>query len=553
MGALVAVTAFAGALFAAITTGILAGRLRDQRTGWLISWTVTTTALCLALGAVAIGHLVGFGPATFRVYQIAGAFLAPFWLAIGMIFLLARRTGAKLATWLFGGALTVITVVIMVLDPVSRPEKFGKEMPLGDVHWTIIPSSLLNAAHALTYLIVIGCLIVAVLRWRSGDDSDADNMHAGVVLAPTGLALVGTVRFAIPGVFAALVLIFMIGAVWYAVARPLAPYDEERDGGEDDWEEEPPPRRPAPEPRTAVHTGPYPAATTAAASPLPPPPRRSGLGDLVAEYRAGDRSEPDLAARAGTPGGYGDPRGMDPRTGAVLGDPGDFGGPHTGEGFGGPGDLGGPRTGEGFGGRGDLGGPHTGEGFGGPRTGQFMGPDAAAGHSGVRGPFDPVGRPYQNGAPAADDPSMPATGVLFSGAEAMRHFGPGADLPVAGRRRADAGGSVRPSPAIYGLLTVFTLIDGSGEAFDRLAEETVEAVRGSEPDTLLFICHSVKSAPLQRIVYEIYRDEVAYTEHQRQAHMERFARERVAHVLAANVIELDVNAAKVVPLPTRMI
>jgi hypothetical protein len=66
MEVLVAITAFAGALFAAITTGILVGRLRDERSGWLVAWTVTTSALCLALGAVAIGHLVGFGPATFR-------------------------------------------------------------------------------------------------------------------------------------------------------------------------------------------------------------------------------------------------------------------------------------------------------------------------------------------------------------------------------------------------------------------------------------------------------------------------------------------------------
>jgi quinol monooxygenase YgiN len=137
---------------------------------------------------------------------------------------------------------------------------------------------------------------------------------------------------------------------------------------------------------------------------------------------------------------------------------------------------------------------------------------------------------------------MPATGALFAGAELQEALG--RSEPPA------AAGSVRPSARIYGLLTVFTLIDGAGEAFDRLAEETVEEVRRSEPDTLIFICHAVKSAPLQRIVYEIYRDEVAYTDHQRQPHMERFARERVAHVLAANVIELDLNAAKVVPLPT---
>ncbi|MFD0656486.1 putative quinol monooxygenase [Thermocatellispora tengchongensis] len=106
---------------------------------------------------------------------------------------------------------------------------------------------------------------------------------------------------------------------------------------------------------------------------------------------------------------------------------------------------------------------------------------------------------------------------------------------------------------MYGLLTVFTLIDGAGEAFDRLAEETVEGVRRNEPDSLVYSCHSVKSAPLQRIVYELYRDEVAYREHQRQPHVERFVTERASLVLATNVIELTVNAAKVMPLPTAFI
>jgi quinol monooxygenase YgiN len=521
MEVLVAITAFAGALFAAITTGILVGRLRDERSGWLVAWTVTTSALCLALGAVAIGHLVGFGPATFRVYQITGAFLAPFWLAIGMIQMLAAKAPGKFAAWLFGIAFTLITTVIMILDPVSQSEKFGKILPLGDTHWTIIPSTLLNAAHGLTYLILIGCLILAVLRWRGGDDVDADNMHAGVVLAPTGLALVGAVRFAIPGVFAALVITLMVGAVWYAVARPLAPYDEERDDSDDDdWDDErPPPRRRAPEPEPGYESSPMPVTSATQAMP---PPRRSGLGDLVAEYRASDQGDVDYAARMQPSGGFGGPK-----TGEVIGPDAAGGLPGLGEPF--------PQNMPGY-------GPGVSPGD----TVQHERP----------GPFDPgAGYLGQNGSHRApgQDFSMPATGVLFPGNELRQPF-PHPDVPVASGRRADvplaSAGSVRPSPSIYGLLTVFTLMDGAGEAFDRLAEETVEAVRRSEPDTLIFICHAVKSAPLQRIVYELYRDEVAFTEHQRQAHMERFARERVAHVLAANVIELNVTAAKVVPLPT---
>ncbi|GAA3792310.1 hypothetical protein GCM10022226_09440 [Sphaerisporangium flaviroseum] len=562
MGVLVAVTAFAGALFAAITTGILVGRLRDERSGWLFAWTVTTSALCLALGAVGIGHLVGFGPATFRIYQITGAFLAPFWLAIGMIQLLAEKAAGKFAAWLFGIALTLITTVILVLDPISQPEKFGQTLPLGDTHWTIIPTALLNAAHALTYLILIGCLIVAVLRWRGGDDLDADNMHAGVVLAPAGLALVGAVRFAIPGVFSALVITLMVGAVWYAVARPLAPYDEERDGPDEDWDDERPPPRRRPEPEAAYESGPLPV-TPGPATQAMPSPRRSGLGDLVAEYRAGDQGEVDFAARMQPSGGFNAFGG--PRTGEVIGP--EAGG-LPGQGLPGQGLPGQGLPGQGLQGQGlqGQGRPGPGGPLGSNMPGQpapwdqqAQNPPGTPGHTGQYGvpsPLDPNAAGYlgQNGSHRGQPEfSMPATGAMFPGNEIKQPFG-NPDQVVASGRRADmplaSSGSVRPSPSIYGLLTVFTLMDGAGEAFDRLAEETVEAVRRSEPDTLVFICHAVKSAPLQRIVYELYRDEVAFTEHQRQAHMERFARERVAHVLAANVIELNVNAAKVVPLPT---
>jgi quinol monooxygenase YgiN len=247
---------------------------------------------------------------------------------------------------------------------------------------------------------------------------------------------------------------------------------------------------------------------------MPPPPRRSGLGVLVAAYRANEQGDGqggiDFAAR------------MQPSEPFV-----------------------GPRTGE------VIGSDPAAPGFGGPPGANMPGP-FPPGVPGQQGrPGDPA-YAMQNGSHRApgqpDDLSMPATGVLFNSAELNNVQPPSRGRPDV--QVASATGSPKPSSSLYGLLTVFTLMDGAGDAFDRLAEETVEAVRRSEPDTLIFICHSVKSAPLQRIVYEIYRDEVAFTEHQRQPHMERFARERVAHVLAANVIELNVNAAKVVPLPT---
>ncbi|WP_204285762.1 putative quinol monooxygenase [Microbispora amethystogenes] len=554
MEVLVALLAFAGALLAGITTGVLVGRLRDEPAGWLIAWSIATGALAVSLGAVAVGHLTGFGPLTFRAYQITGSLLAPLWLAVGVLQLLAEKAAARFAGWLLGAALTVVGTVIMVLDPIVA-SGFAKALPDGPTHWDLWPEWLLRGVHGLVVFLLLLALGIALMSWRDGDDYDADNMNATVVIAPAGMAVAGALEFGLPGLVVVVLMAAAAGGVWYAVARPLAPYDDEdeedeapeeewqgRRGGRADTALRAESRVPsAPSGPNVAPGGPSgmggpggmgnpgargaAAGAAGAAGAVPPgaAPRRSGLGDLVAEYRAGEQGEVDYAAR------------MRPPDGRPLAD--------------------------------DFGGPATGQLLAADQYGQPRRPDYAMPAT----PAMPVG------PAAAPDRAMPATGAVYPGAPMGATPVGGAELPSPadlaasfgvgfGRSRQGAspegaqqagrparqGGSVKPSPGIYGLLTVFTLLDGSGEAFDKLAEETVEAVQRNEPDTLLFVCHAVKSAPLQRIVYELYRDEVGYGEHQRQPHMERFTTERVKYVLAANVIELAVNAAKVVPLPTRM-
>ncbi|MFF5209932.1 antibiotic biosynthesis monooxygenase [Streptosporangium sp. NPDC000396] len=566
MEVLVAVIAFAGALLAAIATVALIGRLRSEPKGWLVAWSLTTAALCLSLGVIATGHLMGFGTTTFRVYQLTGSLLAPIWLAVGTVQLLARKSPPKFASWLVGIAFTIVASVIMVVDPIVQDNQFAKTLPLGSRHWGLVPTYLLWAAHVAVALILLASLVLAVLRWRGGDDYDADNMHALLVLGPTGLALVGAVSFAVPGMFAVLVLCVTAAAVWYAVLRPLAPYEDEddEDDADDDWED----RRPVGR-RAAPGKPPQDVQVAGRRVLAEESPRSSGLGDLVAEYRAGER-EVDYAARMQQPPAEGDPFGG-PATGTFMA--GEYGMPAPGQPSGGNEyTLPPPVTGQ-FG-MSSPGGPATGEynvplneyGTPGPSTGEFARPEAPGaslkpmpadqafgappGYGNAPGPgFGGTARHGQ--APGFDQ----GLDQGFGGARHGQTF-PGAGDPLGvgspypGASVEQPGGSARPSPSIFGLLTVFTLIDGVGEMFDRLAEETLEAVRHSEPDTLVYVCHSVKSAPLQRIIYELYRDEIAYNDHQRQPHVERFVNERQNMVLATNVIELNVNAAKVMPLPT---
>src|SRR6266550_647843 len=114
-------------------------------------------------------------------------------------------------------------------------------------------------------------------------------------------------------------------------------------------------------------------------------------------------------------------------------------------------------------------------------------------------------------------------------------------------RRLD-GQAEEETARLYGQIAIYTLIDGQAEEFDRLAQAVVEKVKALEPDTLAYIVHGVPSAPMQRILYEVYRDEAAFAEHGHQPYIQDFEEERKPYVLATNVIELGVRQAKLSPL-----
>ena len=108
----------------------------------------------------------------------------------------------------------------------------------------------------------------------------------------------------------------------------------------------------------------------------------------------------------------------------------------------------------------------------------------------------------------------------------------------------NGAGTGRP----YGRLSIFTLLDDKAAEFDRLAERAAEGVRTAEPDTLVYVIHVVPKAPMQRIIYEIYRDRAAFESHERQPHIQRFVTDRRSCVLATNIIDLRLKYAKVAAL-----
>jgi quinol monooxygenase YgiN len=104
------------------------------------------------------------------------------------------------------------------------------------------------------------------------------------------------------------------------------------------------------------------------------------------------------------------------------------------------------------------------------------------------------------------------------------------------------------TPRPYGRLSIYTLHEDKTREFDRFAERAAEGVRASEPDTLVYVIHVVPKAPMQRIIYEIYRDRGAFLSHERQPHIRQFAADRAPCVLATNIIDLRLKYAKVAAL-----
>ena len=106
---------------------------------------------------------------------------------------------------------------------------------------------------------------------------------------------------------------------------------------------------------------------------------------------------------------------------------------------------------------------------------------------------------------------------------------------------------------LYGRIAIYTLLDAGADEFDRLADHVVDQVRTGEPDTLAYVVHSVPSAPLQRILYQLYADRAAYERHQERPYVADFEARRRPLVLATNVIELGVRQAKVAAVTPRRV
>jgi quinol monooxygenase YgiN len=504
------VVALVGTLVAAAGTVVLVARCARTPRADVIAWAIATAGLAVALGAQVLGYRKGFAPITFRALHVSAQLIAPVALAWGIIEVAARSTAARFAGRLAFSALAVVAGVILGIDPLN-PQAFGQSWPSASVFYGPIPNLLLLVVVAVTVITALVAAIVAGVRSRGGPADQAGFMSVGVaglaILATAGIAVRLPVSSGYPALCVLAAGLAVLAGVLAGRFPPAARRAAHGVGDGTGWD--------SAVPANAWGSGQY------------------GADDSLGLYTSGDRGGDDSlnlyrdSGRGGYPapsGGYGDTGGFEKYGGTGYGEPdASYDGPVTGA-------FEGPVTGA-------FERPVTGA-FGGPATGGSSGPDTGGFDGPVTGAFDPLYRP--NGLP-----------------------GPGGDGEYDGRG-ADAGLPAERGPAaldpgapdlgaydieqLYGQIAIYTLLDHGSAEFDRLAEQVVEQVRVHEPGTIAYVVHGVPSAPLQRILYEVYRDRAAYDEHTQQSYIKDFEVGRRPLVLATNVIELGVRQAKVSPI-----
>jgi quinol monooxygenase YgiN len=483
-----------GALAALMFAGLLARRVIRAPRIASVALLFATAGLTVALGAQAAGYDRGFDQTTFRAVQLGAQLIAPLALTWALAELTGKSMGARFASRLALGAMTVIGAVVLATDPLTS-SGFSKIWPLASVHYQIIPNGVLKFVAGVTALAAVVALLVTGVRARQNDGWRTLFLAVVVIAAASVFTDVMHVRLPANSAYAALCL-GAAALAWFAAGRAGAVRLESLRSGGYAWDED---------------TGSF----------------MRYHGEDTGDFGyAGDDTGGFRRYRGETDGRgwYGDDTGGFRRDATDTDLRGWFR-PGT-EGAGGPRP---DALGSGYGSYG-ISGPVTGDVAGDMPPGQVPYGQVPYGQAGDGVPVAPRG---QNGG-AGNGRSIVETGDVLPGlGDYPRPPGP---VPTEDTSR------------LYGQIAIYTLLDEAADDFERLASEVVKQVKTREPDTLVYVMHGVPAAPMQRILYAIYRDEAAFDRHERQPYIRQFEEEREPYVLATNVIELGVRHGKFTPL-----
>jgi quinol monooxygenase YgiN len=516
-----------GAIVAAIGSGVLLARCFRAPRGDVIAWSVALLGLFVSLGAQALGHLAGFDGVMFRAMEIGGQVIAPLALILALSEVAARSAGVRFCARLYIPALALVATVILALDQLA-PVTFTKAWPDPASVYQVPPDYVLMfAIGPLTTLIAVIAVLTVVKRsgqpgWNAVLPAQLMGGLAAVALAYPCLAQLVTYLY---GTHVPVASEFSVVCTLAAVLAWLA----------------------------GVRTGRLPLESLRAGQSARPSRDRGSYRDYDRQpyqdgdqYRRDDRRQDADQYRDGgqyrdgdryRDGGYRDGgyrRASDGADNWSSTDEPDFATGDFATGDYAPGSLahapGDHLAGE----RGAARSGEPGHADGEFSDGEFATGDFAPGDL-LASDLGHSARGWQSRDGAADD----AYDDLYG---RPREAEP-ADQRALPENEADRA-------QLFGQIEIYTLIEDRVHEFDELADRLVEQVRSREPDTLVFIVHAVPSAPMQRILYEVYRDRLAYDRHTQQSYVRQFDADRRPYVLATNVIELGLQQAKVSPFPS---
>jgi quinol monooxygenase YgiN len=479
-----------GAVIAAVGTGVLAARCTRTPKLFLVAWTIAVLGLAISLAAQSLGYLAGYSDAMFRAMELGAQAIAPLALCLGLVELIALGVPGRFAMRLVVCAIGVIVLVILGTDPLTPSSQLSSSWPNPSKFYQLIPLGLIKFLAAFTVATAVISALVVLARSGRGRAYEE-------VTRPALTASAAAIVISVPALM--MFAHVQLGATVFALAALVA----------------------------AVLT--WLAAVSAS---------RRGLAD--------DRGSGDRDRRQPTgPSWYDNDDGQDSRydddaddylTSAYRDEAARRGGTTAGSRYGdADGDIGYPALAALAAERSE---PRHRDSYDSAQfdsaqfdAGQY---DSAQFDSGQfdSAQFDSAqfdSAPYEAGRPGSD-------------AAAIEPY----------ERRAEryGGADNAQSGQMFGQITIYTLLDDRLEDFDRMTEQVVEQVRSLEPGTLVYIVHAVPTAPMQRILYEVYRDRPAYDEHMAQPYVARYVAERRSMVLATNAIELGLQQAKVSPLPS---
>jgi quinol monooxygenase YgiN len=507
MSSALVIIAGGGAVVAAVGSGVLLARcFRSPRID-LVACSVALIGLLISLGSQALGYLDGFDSAMFRGMELGAQVIAPLALILALSEVAGRTLAARFCARVYIPAVGIVALVVLSLDQLASTA-FTKAWPDPAVFYETPPKwVLMFAIGPITALIAVIAIFTVGRRadkrgWDAVLPAQVAAGGAALLLAYPALSMLASYahKTTLPFLHEFTVLCAAAAvATWFAGVH----FGRIRIG--------------------VLQGRPAEVSSAGAAADL-------DGGDETWDSGSG-RGRADLTSPAG--------RGQARRQPEVdqTGDIDQYmpGGPY------GPGD----------GSQQDDYGWHT-------RDDRYGGRDGSAAE-----------HDHEDGIVATGDLDLAAADADWDGpaADALAYQqdlasghrrpdwrdDPGQLDPGQPDRRGDRGrdaGGDRSRAELFGQIAIYTLLEDRVEEFDQLTERVVAKVRASEPDTLVFIVHAVPSAPMQRILYEVYRSREAYERHREEPYVLKFEADRRPYVLATNVIELGLQQAKVSPFPS---